>query len=216
MRTKILFIRGIPTSYSNRILIGVGSFNCRSTFERLLGERRERTELYRVGKNSERVAWNEVTTRAAGGRHGAADSFSARSKHTHDARDCSVLCGLARGRGERRVVRFSRGGIFHLHQPPLDAPAAPAPETLSLFLAHYTSLRHPCPVPSRRRRLCRNAYTWSRYRARARAHAHATLTITITKKRGNASGKMTRRRSKELLWSEGVKRADTWSSLFGT
>lgn len=125
-------------------------------FERLLCERRGRTELHRVGKNSERVAWNEVTTRAAGGRHGAADSFGLVEAHS--------ACVWGRERKERRVVRFSRGAASFISANPLWTRRSPPRD----FLAHYMSLRSP-PSP---RRSTRNAYTWSRYRARARAHAH--------------------------------------------
>lgn len=107
------------------------------------------------------------------------------SKHT--SRDCIVW---DREEKKCRAVGFSRGGIFHLCQPPLDAPAAPA------RLSHYMPLRH--------HRLVAADSVETRTRDRA-------TVLTITKKRGNASRKMTRHRPKELLWSEGVKRADTWS-----
>ncbi|TGZ48963.1 Uncharacterized protein DBV15_03395 [Temnothorax longispinosus] len=176
-------------------------------------EGRENRGLRRVGKKSDRVASNEVTTRTAGGRQsalgmarGATDSFDLVEASTHhDSRDHrddettsdeTVLCGTA-SREEKechaapRAVGFSIGGIFHLCQPPLDAPAAPA-RLFSRIICRY-ELRH--------HRVAANS-------VQVRIRDRATV-LTITKKRGYASGKMTRRRTKELLWSEGVKRADT-------
>lgn len=78
------------------------------------------------------------------------------SKHT--SRDCIVW---DREEKECRAVGFSRGGIFHLCQPPLDALAAPARLSRTLYVA--------ATLPPRRSRLCpspsRSTYTWSRYRA---------------------------------------------------
>lgn len=109
------------------------------------------------------------------------------SKHT--SRDCIVW---DREEKEYYAVGFSRGGIFHLCQPPLDALAAPA----GLSRALYAAVRYHRPVvePTLTRRILR-------------IRDHATV-LTITKKKGNASGKMTHQ-PKEPLQSEGVKRADT-------
>jgi len=52
------------------------------------------------------------------------------SKHT--SRDRIVW---DREEKECRVVGFSKGGIFHLYQPPLDAPAAPARLSRTLYAA---------------------------------------------------------------------------------
>lgn len=108
----------------------------------------------------------------------------------------TVLCGTARARSAA-----SRRGILqrrHLSSlpTPFGRPAAPARLSRALYAA-------ATPPP-------RVAADSVEAPIRDRATV-LTLTITITKKRGNASGKMTRRRPKELLWSEGVKRADTSS-----
>ncbi|KYQ55656.1 hypothetical protein ALC60_05407 [Trachymyrmex zeteki] len=76
----------------------------------------------------------------------------------HTSRDCIVW---DREEKECCAVGFSRGGIFHLCQPPLDALAAPAGLSRALYAADEACIRDRATV------------------------------LTITKKKGNASGKMT-------------------------
>lgn len=128
-------------------MIGIVSLNYCPTFKTPIG-----TGGYvEWGKNS--TGLHQIKSQLGQRVVGTAQRIpSTWSKHT--LRDCIVW---DREEKKCRAVGFSRGGIFHLCQPPLDA--SPAPARLSRAL--YTTTT----PPARRSRLCQDAYTWSRYRA---------------------------------------------------
>lgn len=94
-------------------------------------------------EKSDRVAPNEVTTRAAGGRHGAADSFDFVEAQHHE----TALCETARRPSAApwdlpKAASFISANPLWTRWPPSQG-----------FLAHYMPLRH-------HHRLCQRAYKY--------------------------------------------------------
>lgn len=98
-----------------------------------------------MGKRSDRVAPNEVTTRAAGGRRGAADSF--------DLVGARIMEAALYDREESECAApwdLSEGGIFHLSANSLwTRPAAPARLSRALCAAVTPSRPVPSPLTPR-------------------------------------------------------------------